>query len=80
MGRINWRLKILTEMKKRHVHWGTFITPMILSKQLFIADVSLKGNAWGKIKIDGRTWKDVYKKLMVTDTSNEVMSKLKWKE
>ena len=80
MERTNWRIKILREMVKRNVYWGTFIVPMIRGKQLFISDISLGGNAWGKILIDGRTWKNVYNKLMVTDTSNEKMSKLKWLE
>ena len=74
-----WIDKIVAELNAKDVYFAFFNLP-IAQHRLFISDINPQGNAWGKICIAGKTYREIFEKLCKVDFSNEAMAKMKMSE
>ena len=77
---VNMKNKIREYLEALDLWYGMFNIPTIKPHRLFISDESLKGNAWGKVVIEGRTWREIYETLQTIDLSANAFANRKMHE
>lgn len=61
-----------------NLYYGTF--KIFSGKVLYLSNESTHGNAHGKVKITGKTWKEVYNKVSNMSFDLNQMDKMLWIE
>ncbi len=64
-----------------NLYFGTFYQdPSHTIKVLYLSNESTHGNAHGKVKITGKTWKEIYNKISTMSIDLAQMETLPWVE
>ena len=72
--------KISDHLEKAGLFYGFFNMPTRKPHRLFVSNESTKGNAWGKVVIEGKTWKEIFDTLLTIDLSSDAFANRKWHE
>ena len=75
-----WKEKISDMLESADLFYGMFNMPTRKPHRLFVSDESMKGNAWGKVVIEGRTWREIYETLQTIDLTANAFANRKMHE
>lgn len=75
-----WKTKIADMLESANLFYGMFNMPTRNPHRLYISDESLRGNAWGKFVIGGRTWREIHETLQTIDLSANAFASRKMHE